>query len=60
MMGMLRVESGSDQEAKIIQDSGNGFAIANFIAANHLFDFAGRERFGRNPFIFFRLRLARS
>ncbi len=54
------MESGTNQEAQIIQDSGNGFAVANFISPNHLFDFAGRERFARNSFIFLRLRFTRS
>jgi hypothetical protein len=57
---MLLTESGTNQEAQIVQDSGDGFGVANFVAANHLFDFAVREGFAGNPLIFFRLGFARS
>jgi two-component system response regulator LytT len=55
---MLLTESGTNQEAQIVQDSGDGFGVANFVAANHLFDFAVREGFAGNSLVFFRLGLA--
>jgi len=52
------MESGTNQEAEIVQDSGDGFGVANFVATNHLFDFTVREGFAGNPLVFFRLGLA--
>src|SRR5277367_5998030 len=52
---MLLAESGTNQEPQVIQDAGDGFRVANFVAANHLFDFAVREGFHGNFFVFFGL-----
>jgi hypothetical protein len=57
---MHLAESGSNQEAQVVQNSSDGFRVANFIAANHLFDFAVREGFAGNLFILLRLRFAGS
>jgi two-component system, LytTR family, response regulator LytT len=57
---MSLAESGADQEAQIVQNSGDGFAVANFISPNHLFDFAVRKRFAGNLFVFLRLGFAGS
>ncbi len=57
---MLLAKSGTNQEAQIVQDASDGFGVANFVAANHLFDFAVREGLNRDFFIFFRFSFAES
>ena len=57
---MLLAESGANQEAQIVQDASDGFRVANFIAANHLFDFPVREGFHGDFFVFFGLGFAQS
>src|SRR5271169_3440489 len=52
---MLLTDSGTNQEAQIVQDASDGFGVADFIAANHLFDFAVRERFASNSLVVLRL-----
>jgi hypothetical protein len=49
---MLIEGSGTNEEAKIIKNSSDGFRVANFVAANHLFDFTVRESFAGNSLVF--------